>query len=78
MKKKPVKNSTMFNMKGILILIAFGIWVNLVIGIKENYATLKDAVLALGGNTLFIITVTYILLVIVGIFIEGEDTDRFS
>ena len=68
----------MFNTKGILILIAFGVWVNLMIGIKENYTTLKDAVLALGENTLFIIIVTYILLVIVGIFLEGEDTDRFS
>lgn len=40
MKKKTVKESTMFNIKGILILVAFGVWVNLMIGIKENFGTL--------------------------------------
>ena len=78
MKKKTVKNSTMFNTKGILILVAFGVWVNLMIGIKENYDTFKDAIFALGENTLFVIIVTYVLLVILGIFLEGESTDRFS
>lgn len=77
MKKKTVKKSTMFNMKGILILAAFGIWVNLLIGIKENYQSLKDAILALSGNTFFMIISTYILLVVLGIFIECEDTDSF-
>ena len=78
MKKKTVKKSTMFNMKGILILLAFGIWVNLMIGISENYESLKDAILALGSNTLFVIIATYVLLIILGVFVEGEDTDRFS
>ena len=78
MKKKTVKKSTMFNMKGFLILLAFGIWINLVIGISKNYESLKDAVLALGSNTLFVIIATYILMIILGIFVEGEDTDRFS
>ncbi|AKF24195.1 hypothetical protein YH65_01380 [Sulfurovum lithotrophicum] len=78
MKKKPVKNATMFNMKGILILIAFGVWINLMMGIKENYETLKDAIYALSGNTLLVITVTYVILVIIGIFVETKDTDRFS
>ena len=68
----------MFNMKGILILVAFGVWVNLMIGIKENYDTLKDAIFALGENTLSVIIVTYVLLIVLGIFLEGEDTDRFS
>lgn len=68
----------MFNMKGILILIAFGVWVNLMIGIKDHYETLKDAIYELSGNTLMVITVTYVLLVIIGIFVETKDTDRFS
>ena len=68
----------MFNMKGILILTAFGIWVNLIIGISKNYESLKDAILALSGNTFFIVIVTYILLVILGIFVEGENTDSFT
>jgi len=68
----------MFNLKGILILTAFGIWVNLIIGISDNYESLKDVMFALGGNTLSIIVATYVLLVILGIFLEGEDTDSFS
>ena len=76
MKKKTVKKSTMFNMKGILILLAFGIWVNLMIGISENYESLKDAVFALGSDTFFVIVTTYVLMIILGIFVEGEDTDR--
>ncbi|RRS31844.1 MAG: hypothetical protein P794_02930 [Epsilonproteobacteria bacterium (ex Lamellibrachia satsuma)] len=78
MKKKTVKNSTLFNMKGILILIAFGVWVNLTIDIKENFESFKDMIFSLGGNTLLIIIVTYVLFVILGIFVEGKDTDRFS
>jgi len=68
----------MFNMKGILILLAFGVWVNLMIGISDNYDTLKDAIYALSGNTLLVIIVTYVILVIIGIFVETHDTDRFA
>jgi len=78
MKKKTVKKSTMFNMKGILILVAFGVWVNLMMGISDNYESLKDALFSLGQNTLLVIIVTYVLLVILGIFLEGEDTDSFA
>ena len=76
MKKKRVKKSTLFNLKGILILLAFGIWVNLIIGVKENLQSVEDAIYQLGGNTLFIIIVTYVILVIVGIFFEAEQTDK--
>ncbi|SFV90636.1 hypothetical protein MNB_SV-4-313 [hydrothermal vent metagenome] len=76
MKKKRVKNSTLLNLKGILILLAFGIWVNLIIGVKENLHSVEDALYQLGGNTILIITVTYVVLVIVGIFFEAEQTDR--
>ena len=60
--EKTVKKSTMFNMKGILILVAFGVWVNLMIGIKEHFGTLKEALMSFAGNTAMVITVTYILL----------------
>jgi len=76
MKKKRIKKSTLLNLKGILILLAFGIWVNLIIGVKENLHSVEDAIYQLGGNTLFIIIITYVILVIVGIFFEAEQTDR--
>jgi len=79
MKKKTVKNSTLFNMKGILILIAFGVWINLIIGIKEDFGSFKEMIFSFsfGENTLTVIIVTYILFVILGLFIEGKSTDRF-
>jgi len=75
MKKKTVKKSTMLNLRGFLILISFGVWVTLMMEIKENFDTLKDAIMAYGSNTLFRIIVTYIILVILGLFIEGESAE---
>jgi len=68
----------MFNMKGILILLAFGIWVNLIIGINKHFDSIKDAILVYSSNTLIVITVTYLIFVIIGLFIETHDTDRFA
>ncbi len=76
MKKKTVKKSTLLNLKGILILLAFGIWVNLIIGIVEHLPSVEEAIYRIGGNTLMIVVVTYVVLVIVGIFFEAEQTDR--
>jgi TRAP-type C4-dicarboxylate transport system permease large subunit len=75
MKKKTVKKSTMLNLRGFLILISFGVWVTLMMEIKENFDTLKDAIMAYGSNTLLMIIVTYIILVILGLFIEGESAE---
>ncbi len=68
----------MLKMKAILILIAFGVWVNLMIGIKENFETLKEAFMSFAGNTAMVITLTYVVFVILGIFLQGEDTDSFA
>ena len=73
MKKKNIKRSTLFNLKGILILLAFGIWVNLMIEAKENIGSLEDAISAYGGNTLLMIIVGYIVMVTVGLFFEASD-----
>ncbi len=76
MKKKNIKKSTLLNLKGVLILLAFGIWVNLLIEAKEHINSIKDMFSALGGNTLLIIVATYIIIVIVGLIFEAEETDR--
>ena len=76
MKKRTVKDTTLFNMKGILILIAFGVWVNLMMGVAEHFDTLKEAFLSITGNTAMVLSITYIFFVVLGIFLEGEDTDR--
>ncbi len=76
MKKKTVKKSTLLNLKGVLILLAFGIWVNLLIGVKEHLTSIEEALRAMGSNTIVIVTVTYVIIVILGIFFEAEQTDR--
>ena len=73
MKKKPLKRSTLFNLKGILILLMFGIWVNLIIEVNEEVRSLEDFISTYGGNTLLMIIVGYIVLVTVGLFFEASD-----
>ncbi len=73
MSKKTIKKSTMFNLKGILILLAFGIWVNLIIGTEENIGSIADAIQAYGSNTLLMIIVGYIALIVLGLFFEAGD-----
>jgi len=75
-KKKTVKNSTLLNLKGVLILLAFGIWVNLLMEAKEDIGSIEDAFSQLGSNTLLLIVGTYIVIVVVGLIFEGEETDR--
>ena len=65
----------MLNLKGFLILIAFGVWVTLMMEIHKNFDTLKDAIMAYGSNTLFVVVVAYVVLVILGLFIEGESAE---
>ncbi|SFV67647.1 hypothetical protein MNB_SV-10-1490 [hydrothermal vent metagenome] len=75
MKKKTVKHTTMLNMKGVLILVSFGIWVTLMMEIKENFNSLKDTIIAYGSNTLFVIIGAYIALVVLGLFVEGNSAE---
>ena len=72
MKKKRIKKTTLLNLKGILILLAFGIWVNLIIGVEEEIGSISDLFRVYGGNTLLMIIAGYIVLVIVGLFFEAE------
>ena len=73
MKKKTIKAKTMLNFKGFLILSAFGIWVYVMMNIKEIYGSAKDTLLYYGGNTLFIIMVLYILIILVEFFLDIGD-----
>ena len=75
MKKKTVKKSTMLNFKGFVILISFGVWVTLMMEINESYDTLKETIMIYGSNTLFVVIAAYIVLVILGLFIEGESAE---
>jgi uncharacterized protein HemY len=65
----------MLNFKGFVILISFGVWVTLMMEINESYDTLKETIMIYGSNTLFVIIAAYIVLVILGLFIEGESAE---
>ena len=73
MKKKTIKAKTMLNFKGFLILSAFGIWVYVMMNMKEIYGSAKDTLLYYSGNTLFIIMVVYILIILVEFFLDIGD-----
>jgi len=76
MQKKTVKQSTMLSFKGILILLAFGIWVYVLMMLGEEINTLKDAFFSYGGSTIAIIVTLYLAFVVLGLFIEIESTDE--
>lgn len=71
--KKPVKPKTMLNLKGFLILSAFGIWVYIMMNMEEIYGSAKDTFLYYSGNTLFIIMVLYILIILLEFFLDIGD-----
>lgn len=73
MKKKPVKPATMLNLKGFLILSAFGIWVYVMMNMEEIYGAAKDTFIYYAGNTLFIIMALYIVIIIVQFFLDIGD-----
>ncbi len=76
MQKKTVKQSTMLSFKGMLILLAFGIWVYVLMMLGEDINTLKDAFFSYGGSTIGIIVTLYLAFVVLGLFIEIESTDE--
>jgi len=66
----------MFNIKGFLYLAAFGVWVYLIMTDGEKLKTFYDALLWYGQNTLVVITVLYIILLLLQIFVSIEDTEN--
>ena len=73
MKKKTIKPATMLNLKGFLILSAFGIWVYLMMSIKESFGSIKDALISYGSNTLFVIMALYIFIILLEFFLDIGD-----
>ena len=66
----------MFNLKGFLILIAFAIWVYIIMNNGESFNSAKDALLSYGGNALLIIAVFYILIIFIEFFIGIDDSKK--
>jgi len=73
MKKRPIKHATMLNLKGMLYLIAFGIWVFIMMRIADTLHFSKEAILSYGGSTALIIFSVYILFLLLELFLDIED-----
>jgi len=73
MKKKAVKKSTLFNMKGILILLSFMVWVNLIFEVKEEIGSISDFLQTYAGNTALMLIIGYTSVVILGLFFEAKE-----
>ena len=76
MKKKQVNRSTMLNLKGFLILMAFSIWVYVMMTNKGSFESAYDALLSYGQDTLLVIVVCYILIVLLQFFVGIEDVEK--
>ena len=72
MKKKTIKRSTLFNMKGIVYLAAFAIWVIILMDLPEEISSVKDFISAYGSNILVIISFIYIAIVLLEFFVDIE------
>lgn len=65
----------MLNMKGFLILIAFGIWSYIILGLGESTKSAIDELIYYGGNTILVVTLLYVFLIVLELFIDTEDLD---
>ena len=65
----------MLSPKTLLMLAAFGIWIYVMMRFSESGDSLRDAIFSYGGNTLIVISIAYILLILLELFIDTRDTD---
>ena len=75
MKKRSLKQGTMLNLKGMLYLIAFGIWIFVMISIADTLEFGNEALLSYGGSTAVIIFILYMIFVLLEFVIDVEDLD---
>ena len=75
MKKKPIKQTTMLNFKGFLYLVAFGIWVFVLMNMSEEITSIQDAAYSYGGSALVIMCLVYIVIILLEFFVDIKDLD---
>jgi len=75
MKKRSLKQGTMLNLKGMLYLIAFGIWIFVMMNIADTLEFSKQALLSYGGGTAVIIFIFYMIFLLLEFVIDAEDLD---
>ena len=75
MKKKSVTQGTMLNLKGMLYLIAFSVWIFVMMDIADTSDFTKKSILSYGSNTAVIIFIFYIIFLLLEFFVDVEDLD---
>lgn len=76
MKKKTIKKSTMLNMKGFIILLGFAIFIYVLMNKDVIIESTKDAIYTYGGNFFVTISVIYILIILLELFVDIDDVDK--
>lgn len=75
MKKKSVTQGTMLNLKGMLYLTAFSVWIFVMMDISDTLEFTKEAILSYGSNTAVIIFIFYVIFLLLEFFVDVEDLD---
>ena len=73
MKKKSVTQGTMLNLKGMLYLTAFAVWIFVMMDISDTLEFTKEAILSYGSNTAVIIFIFYVMFLLLEFFVDIED-----
>ncbi len=74
--KEEKEERTLFTPKGILIILAFAVWVNLTVGIIHNTEAVIDTIKLLGQDTLLVVIITYMILLLIETVLGVKRTDR--
>jgi len=75
MNKRLVKHSIMLSFKGVLYLLAIGVWIFVMSEIEDDFDFSQTALTSYWGSTALILFIVYIMLVFLELFIDAEDID---
>lgn len=75
MKKQTVKHSTMLSMKGVLYLIAIGVWIFVMSEIEDDFNFSRESLTSYWGSTALILFIAYVMVVLLELFVDVEDLD---
>ena len=75
MKKNSLSQGTMLNLKGMLYLTAFAVWIFVMMNISDTLEFTKEAILSYSSNTAVIIFIFYVVFLLLEFFVDVEDLD---
>ncbi len=74
--KKTTKPSKMLNIKGILILIAFGLGVNITILLINSIQPIEEILFSYSSISLLLVAVLYIAIIVIEFFTDIDKSTK--